>query len=180
MSLWNAFYVRNCDASTITTMQNQFSLVNVDLGEDFLGITLADSAFEPPMNKLAALSADLDTEVIWLSFQSVVDAFEFHHWQAGKLLRSLVFGCYEEERTWEHVVGEPEPWEREAFFDPNRLRYASKFVNTAREKHQLEQIWSEAKILRGETEPGIDALEAARTVAKYYGFPGWGWHEQED
>src|SRR5262249_32164524 len=44
----------------------------------------------PPKRELMELSLRLKTDVLWLSFQSVVDAFQFHHWQSGNHLRSLV------------------------------------------------------------------------------------------
>ena len=129
--------------------------------------------FAPPVDDLAGLSADLATDVIWLSFQSVVDAFEFHHWRAGTILRALVFGCYEEERTWERVEGEAEAWEREAFFDPKALRHPLEYAKTDDEKRELERIWRDAELLPGRTEPSIDARESARKAAEHYHFPGW-------
>ena len=57
---------------------------------------------------------------MWLSYQSISDAFEYYHWRAGILLRALVYGLYED-RTWERIEGQPEAWEREFFFDPEDL-----------------------------------------------------------
>jgi hypothetical protein len=126
---------------------------------------------EPPSAILVQLSVDLGTDVIWLSFQSVVDAFEFHHWRAGQTLRSLVFGCYKEERTWERVTGEQEPWEREAFFSARSL--TRPWYGTEDEKRERDRIWRDAELLPGRIEPSISARESARKVAEHYHFPGW-------
>jgi hypothetical protein len=155
MGTWNSFYVRIVDASTIAHIQEEFTVGQILEGKDFLGIILSDDAFEPPIHKLISLSVDWKTEIIWLSFQSVVDSFEFHHWRQGESLRSLIFGCYEKERFWEMVEGEPESWERAAFFDDEQAEA------------------SEVAIVQGDMDPGIDAREAARTVAEYYHLPGW-------
>jgi hypothetical protein len=155
MGTWNSFYVRIVGASTIAYIQKEFAGVQILEGKDFLGVILVDDAFEPPSHKLIALSADWETEIIWLSFQSVVDSFEFHHWRQGQSLRSLIFGCYEREQCWEMVGGEPESWERAAFFDEEQAGA------------------SEVEIVQGDMDPSIDAREAARTVAEYYDLPGW-------
>ncbi len=80
--------------------------------------------------------------------------------------------CYEEERTWERVEGEPEPWERVAFFDSDNLQHLLEFTETAEEKGELERIWNEMEILTGHTEPSIDSHKTAQKVAEYYNFPG--------
>ena len=69
---------------------------------------------------LTRLSEVFSTDVFWLSFRSAMDCFEFHHWQSGQHVRSLVYGL-EEERTWERADGAPEPWEREFLF--HRKKY---------------------------------------------------------
>jgi hypothetical protein len=171
MGTLNAFYVRASGDSTPLAIQQRFPLAGIEPGEVFVGV-MHDN-FEPPHKDLALLSEELATDVIWLSFQSVVDAFEFHHWQKGKALRSLVFGCYAEERTWERVEGEPEAWEREAFFDPKNLRYPMESAKTDQEKHEFERIWRDAELMPGRTEPNIDSREAAWKCAQHYCFPGW-------
>jgi hypothetical protein len=103
------------------------------------------------------ISKDFATDVFWLSFQSVVDAFQFHHWKEGVAVRSFVYGCFVEERIWERVEGYCEPWEKTVFFDPK----------------ELERIWREEEIAIGSAEPGMDARECAWKIAEYYEFPGW-------
>jgi hypothetical protein len=106
---------------------------------------LPDYAFEAPERDLMEPSSRLKTDVLWLSFQSVVDAFQFHHWRAGQHLRSLVYGCFTAERTWERAEGTPEPWEREVFFDRRELKALLKDMDecmeSEHEKRQTERIW---------------------------------------
>jgi hypothetical protein len=149
-----------------------FPSAKPDIGQDFTGFGLADDAFEPPHDDLVRLSSEFGTDVIWLSFQSVVDAFQFHHWHAGALRRSLVFGCYgDEERAWTQADGQPEPWEREAFFPPGDL--TQPWFGTDEEKRERERIWREMELVPDRTEPSIDARESARMAAEYYHLPGW-------
>ncbi|MDB6068787.1 MAG: ribosomal protein L19p [Pedosphaera sp.] len=173
MGTLNSFYIRTKDSSSIAAIQKKFPSAQIEPGQEFVGVTLAQDAFEPPTTDLIALSASLGTDVIWLSFQSTVDAFEFHHWWAGTSLRSLVFGCYKEERTWDRAEGGPEAWERAAFFETRSLQHCLRSAKTDVEKHECERIWREAEILPGRTEPNIDARESARAAAEHYNFPGW-------
>ena len=174
MATWNAFYVRNQGDSTCSKIHQAFPSALIEAGPDFVGVTLIDGGFPPPLGKLAQLSSQLSTDVIWLSFQSVVDAFQFHHWCGGTAIRSLVFGSFHAERTWEHVEGVPEPWERDVFFDSNILRRRLACAATEEERRECERIWREAELLPGRTEPCLDARATACDVAKYYNFPGWG------
>src|SRR5207249_10819767 len=135
------FYVRGKGDATAAAIRKSFPDPTIESGQDFSGVTLADDAFEPPKDALVGLSSDLDTDVIWLSFQSVVDAFQFHHWRGGSLLRSLVFGCYgDEERTWNQVEGQCEPWEREAFFEPQKLGWLVQDAQSDEEEQEFERI----------------------------------------
>jgi hypothetical protein len=64
----------------------------------------------PPREVMTQLSRELATDVLWLSVQPAVDAFEYVHYKAGSVLRVLVYGCTEE-RVWEAIEGAPQPWE---------------------------------------------------------------------
>jgi hypothetical protein len=137
--------------------------------------------FNPPSDLLERLSRDLRAEIIWLSFQKIVDAFEYQHWEDGTRRRHLVFGCYEQERTWEKVEGEPEGWESEGLFDPRRLerridgqrRMGPEYELPADEQARLRQIWQERRLTVDSMEPNIEARDAAEAVAMAYGLPGW-------
>lgn len=173
MGTWNAFYVLTKNDSDTSVIRAKFPSGEIVPGPEFIGVQLGVEAFPPPTDGLVRLSAELNTDVIWLSFQSTVDAFEFHHWRAGVTLRSLVFGCYKDERTWELVEGEPEPWEREAFFDAKGLRFPLEYAKTDEKRRELERIWREAELLPGRTEPSLDSCDSAWKVAEYYRFPGF-------
>jgi hypothetical protein len=137
--------------------------------------------FRAPEDVMAALSRDLQTDVIWLAFQKTVDAFAFQHWKDGKRLRRLTFGCYEKERTWEEVDGSPEPWEAQAFFGQDRLelkleltrQFSESASEAAREAERLRTIWRDRKLEADSHEPDIEARDAAEAVAIAYGLPGW-------
>jgi hypothetical protein len=174
MGTLNAFYVRTDtdDARVTAAIRARFPSADIEAGAPFCGVTLPDEAFEAPERDLLELSAQLKTDVVWLSFQSVVDAFQFHHWRAGEQLRSLVYGCMDE-RTWERAEGTPEPWERAVFFDEERLKHALEYLDTGDDKQRIERIWRDAEIQPGRTEPDLDARECAWKVAEHFHFPGW-------
>jgi hypothetical protein len=161
-----AFYVRATEDSVVADVCARFPVAKVEPGNSFVGFLLSDH--NSPREALAQLSADLGTDVIWLSFQSVVDAFEFHHWHSGQALRSLIYGC-QEQGIWECVEGQTEPWEREAYFRP----YSPKLIIPDDQRRERERICREAVLLAGLFEPYIDARESARKVAEFYHFPGW-------
>ena len=174
MGTLNAIYVRSKSVSIAPVIWKKFPEAKVQSGEEFIGFTVPDDAFEPPMEELTQWSADFGTDIIWLGFQSTVDAFQFHHWQNGSLLRSLIFGCYgDEERTWNEAEGRREPWEHAAFFDPRTLEITLKFAQTEEEKLNLERIWEDEELEPDCQEPNIDARESARKAAEFYKLPGW-------
>jgi len=125
---------------------------------------LPKEAYEVPERDLAELSLRFGTDVLWLSFQSTVDAFQFYHWRNGEHLRTLVYGCFDKEHTWERTEGNPESWERAVFFNPEGLECA---------KQELERIWREAEILAGRTQPTLIARRCALKVAQHFHLPGW-------
>ena len=178
MGTLNAIYVRAGNPDTAAALLAKYPKAYTEAGTDFYAIDQPEDRFRCPERELSELSAHLRTDVMWLSFQSVVDAFQFHHWRDGQQLRSLIYGCFEQERTWERVEGSPEPWEREALFDHGRLAIALKYAEDAAERRELERIYREADVSVGRTEPGIDGRERARDVAKHYRLPGWYLAEQ--
>jgi hypothetical protein len=174
MGTWNVLYIRSNGDSTVAAVRKLFPDAELKSGRDFIGVTLPADDYGSPTCDPDKLSSEFGTDVIWLMFQSVVDAFQFRHWRAGALVRSLVFGCYgDEERMWTEADGQPEPWERAAFFDPKDLQHPLEFAQSDEEKRELERIWREAELLPDRLEPSIDARESARKAAEYYHFPGW-------
>jgi hypothetical protein len=170
MGTLNAIYVRITEPYKVAKLLETYPKAFTEPGSSFHAIM--SSSQKPPVDDLSRLSEDLDTDILWLSFQSVVDAFEFYHWRSGKRMRALVFGCYAEERTWERAEGDPEPWELAAIFDLKRLAYALEDA-PADEVEELRRIWKDSVIMAGHHDPSIDARETARKVAEYYHLPGW-------
>jgi len=168
MGTLNAIYVRAADSDTTAALLAKYPAAYTEARTDFYAINQPDDQFLCLEGELCELSGELGTDVMWLSFQSVVDAFQFHHWREGKHLRSLVYGCFEQERTWERVDGRPEPWERRALFDPGRLAIALEYTKDPDERRDLERIYREAELAAGSTEPSIDGRERARDVAKHF------------
>jgi hypothetical protein len=167
----NAIYVRAADPAKTAAVRAAYPEASTEPGSEFYAVEHA--GFAPPEADLARLSARLGTDVLWLSFQSVVDAFEFHHWQDGRHLRALAFGCRgPEERTWERAEGEREAWEPDAIFDPKHLAHALRYADE-REGEELRRIWRSAEIVPGHMEPSLNAREVARAAAAFYRLPGW-------
>lgn len=168
MGTLNAFYVRG-DQSAAGAIREAFPKAALMSTPGFIGVEMRALDFEPPEAKLADLSARLHTDVIWLGFQSTVDAFLFFHWQDGQMVRALVYGANEDERTWERVEGEPEEWERPIFFSEEELEIA--IGEEADDAEEVRRIWRTAEILPGRTLPSLDSRECARQIAQHYGLP---------
>lgn len=110
-------------------------------------------------------------EVVYLLFVSSTDSFAFTHCDEGRCVRHLRYGCDREERWWEDVTGEPEPWERAALFgdedqskdidddDPQRL--------------EVEEIFRLGRVRVETGWPILDAREAARAVAVHFRLTDW-------
>ena len=177
MGGWTGFYICTTDKSAVEAIRKTFPAaisgqpVKIEPDKDFIRVDLGPYNSEAPSANLAKLSSDFGADVIWLRFHDATETFEFHHWGAGKLLRSLVFGCYEKERTWERVEGTAEPWEREAIFDSRNLRWALEDAKSNEEKQELERIWREAEVIPGRTEPGLSSEYCMEKVQQYYHFP---------
>jgi len=174
MGTWNAFYVRAQNDDAVAAVRERFPDAEIESSPAFLGVKMPDNAFEAPEPDLAALSTRLATDVIWLGFQSTVDAFQFHHWRSGQHVRALVYGCFQDERTWERVEGEPEPWEREVFFSQRELEHVLKYAGSDSERQELQRIWRDAEISPGKMEPGLDSRDCAHKIAAHYQFPHYG------
>jgi hypothetical protein len=149
MGTMRAIYVRlkqQDDLATLRRLLRGQGTLSTEPGKDFAWVEWP--SFYPPEELLQRLSAKLDTDVIWLVFQSVTDAFAFQHWTSGVQGRTLDFSCFatgEQRQTWEQVAGVPEPWE------PPELSAAT----IGEYSH-------------------FNSRETARAMAHYYHLPGWG------
>jgi hypothetical protein len=172
MGTLNAFYVRRSADVVVSAVRATFPTAEIETTSEFIGAILANDA-DTPEQDLMELSSRLKTDVMWLSFQSATDAFEYYHWHAGALLRALVYGCYTQERTWERIEGQPEAREQAAFFDPEDLDFILEDEEDDEERQKLERFWQAGELVVGRMEPYLSARECARQVATYYRFPGW-------
>lgn len=170
MSSMNQVFVRKVTEDAITAVRAMFPSAEIETNAEFTRVLKA----ELHEHDLLDLSSRLDAEVMWLSYQSVVDAFEYYHWQSGLLRRALVYGCYVAERTWERIEGEPEAWEHPFFFNPDDLAFFLDDEDETDEgKARLTQFWQRGELVLGRMEPYLSAQTCAFQIATYYRFPGW-------
>lgn len=143
-----------------------------ELGSSFFAVELAVEDANYPAAALELLSKQMQTEVLWLVFQSAVDTFEYRHWIAGECLRKLVHGR-SVERTWEVAEGQPETWEEKCFFDERTLADLVSSAETPNEREEVTRIFRNRLIEPGSWLPMVDARETARAVAEHFPLPGW-------
>jgi hypothetical protein len=167
-----AIYIRASDPTKADALLAEYPDAFTEPNTRYYAVEDPPCGWNPPEADLRDLSARLETDVLWLTFQSLVDAFEYHHWDAGQHLRTLVFGCHGEERKWERSEGQAEPWERDAIFDREGLAFWLEGAS-GDEKREYERIWRDAVLSPGQSLPSLDAREVARKVAEYYRLPGW-------
>jgi hypothetical protein len=95
--------------------------------------------FENPLGQqidlLRLISADLNSHVYCIAWQSLVDAFIYHHFEAGRMVRSLIHGCTH--GGWEVVAGKPELWEAELLFDPVTKKHLLQEVKDAASRTEI-------------------------------------------
>lgn len=173
MSTFNAFFLRANEKATLEAVRQGFDQMEVGRFCDFIGVRLPRPVSKLPEPMLIRLSEMFNTDVIWLSFESAMDCFEFHHWQSAQHVRSLVYGL-EEEWTWERADGRPEIWEPRVFFDSRNMECALGDAEDDEQRETIQRIYREAKIEPGQTEPSISAKETADAIAQLYGFPFFG------
>ncbi len=170
MSTFHAFFIRANEKATLAAIQSGFDKMKIEQFRDFIGVQLPGSLSTTPEPMLTRLSEMFSTDVIWLSFQSAMDCFEFHHWQSAQHVRSLVYGM-EEERTWERADGTPEPWEREFLFHPKNMECELEDAEEVKQQELIQRVYRDAKIEVGLIVPTISSKETADCVAHHYGFP---------
>jgi hypothetical protein len=148
MSTLNAFYLRKraTEEATRAAIVSLYPNARIEVTKDFIGGVLSDDAVELPEQALSELSAKLETDVIWVTYQTTAESFIYHHWRAGKQLRALWYGCANE-GTWERVEGRAEPWERDAFWDDE----------------------ASGSLKKGQTEPMVSSEDAVHAVMEHYG-----------
>jgi|GEM_PF-4816146 hypothetical protein len=126
---------------------------------------------------LLATSA-LQTDGFHIDFGTTSGHFAYHHWRAGKHLRTIIRGlapggdwCVEP-LIWIRVEGEQEPWEKEAFFTARALSCALvDFQGTDEARMSLEQYHKTGRLVQGEREPIFNNSEGVWAIRKHFEFP---------
>ena len=122
----------------------------------------------------SAIAESLGVEVISVSLQTTVDAFGFWRYAAGRLARGLVFGFSgEEERVWNEVRGEAEPWEAEALFrNSDNLELIVNEIND-HSRELVERTYRERMFVIGSDLPrvGFNAAGLVDRVHEHYRLP---------
>ena len=172
MGTLNAIYIGAANATSIKAIKNAYPEAVSEHWSQFFWVQLADNAFDCPESSLLSVSKNLGTDVLWLSFQSTVNAFRFFHWCDGQPLRALVYGCIEE-RTWDRAEGVPELWEQEAIFERTDLGDTLTCYEDPSERREIELIYRDHVLSPGNFHPMLDSRETARAVATFYRLPGW-------
>lgn len=152
----NAVY---CKSSAIHDLA-EFPFESSVSNENWAGLELNQSVFDVSDEALQRISKQVGT-VIFLSFQSAVDAFQFVKVVDGVTERKLVYGCYKNEREWEVVEGTEQEWEEDLF------------IETTYDDEDEEEYEDAIAPEVGSCSPMIDARNIAIEIASYYNFPGW-------
>ena len=175
MGSMNACFVQKVTDDALTAVRAKFTSAQIETNSEFIRVLNATLQEQDLME----LSLHLETDVMWLSYHSITDGLEYYHWQAGKLVRGLGYGLYED-RTWERIVGQAEAWERQFFFNPENLAFLldddeddEEDRLSDEEKQRLVQFWQTGELMIGEHVPILGAQRCAFHIATYYRFPGW-------
>lgn len=141
MGTMNALYLRKGKGIPWPDIRNQCTEEN----DEWWYALLPDYQFEFDDEKLKELSLKHGT-ALFLSFQSLVDAFQFILAENGGVVRKLIYGCFVSEREWEVIEGVPKEWE--------------------------EMLLNKDDLNVG-VEASLDSKELCRKIAEFYTLPGW-------
>lgn len=112
-----------------------------------------------------------DAEYYGFSYETIVDAFVYWHYIAGQQVRYFEFGMFDEERTWNELVGTPESWEAEVFFSESEMEAQRAFCLDAEELVVWEKMCSEKRLRLGVRLPFMGGLGSLQIPVRL-GFPG--------
>jgi len=171
MGTLNAVYIRSAQPVTTTIKAKERTGYTIP-GSSFYAVDLDSSEFGCPEDEILQLSLSLQTDAIWITFQSTADVFVYHHCNKGSVVRSLCFGRFNE-REWERIEGIPEPWENATFFDTKKLAFLLKYEKDKKRRDEIERFFNAGSLKLGSDIPGIDARESARAIATFFNLPGW-------
>jgi hypothetical protein len=170
MGTYNAFYIRKqaTDEVTRSAILSLYPGARVVSTADFMGGVLSSKDIEAPEAKLSALSAELATDIIWVTSQTTAESFVYHHWRAGSHLRALHYGCANE-GTWDRVEGHADAWEKEAFWSKEDLECQLESAETESERRKLRKLWADGLLIKGEIAPSAGSDTAVEAVMVHYG-----------
>jgi hypothetical protein len=171
MGTLNAIYVR-ADHAKAALLKVTYPTAYTEANSDFYAIDLPRDHFDCPTDELRKLSRELETDVLWITFQSTSDSFAYYHWRSGTFLRNLMYGC-SEQGMWEHVEGYAERWEYSALFPQRDLQWLLESSEDEVEKQHTRRVYTQGILETGSMLPMVDARESARAIAEYYELPGW-------
>jgi len=170
VSTFNAFYVRRKATAKVTrsAVLSVYPNARVEIFDNFIGGLLSGDELEPQEQKLSALSARLETDVIWVTFQTTAGSFAYHHWHSGTHQRALTYG-YIKEGRWDRVEGVAEPWE-DFFWDKESLERCLELAKSDAERKKLKKLWSDGVLIKGSEVPYPGSDLAVETIMEHYGF----------
>jgi hypothetical protein len=176
MSTWAARYVRLVDrardVARLRALVDPGAQLHDDGKSPFAVWLVPSPTFAA--DDLSALSRDFG-EALSIAVQTVADLVVYDHFVAGARVRGLT---YAGEAGWVRVVGEPEPWESRALFSSTKLAELTGELEDdlsdeemAREKAELERLWSVGRLQEGRTRPPAEPIALARAIEKQLGLP---------
>lgn len=176
MSAWAARYVRLEDRGRDTPRLRgriDAGATLVDDGSSSFGAWLVPTPLFQP-DDLSKLSREFG-EALAIAVQTVADLVIYDHFVAGSRVRGLT---YAGEAGWVRVVGSAEPWEAAALFAPAKLEELLEQLEEdvtpdalARDKAELERLWSTGKLVEGSPRPPADCAGMTRAIEKHFGLP---------
>jgi hypothetical protein len=175
MSTWAARYVRLNDRAT-DVPRLRARAWDGELRDDgtsaFAALVVASPTLEP--EDLSALSREFG-EALALSVHTVADLVVYDRFVDGSRVRGLT---YAGEAGWIRVLGDPEPWESTALFSASRFAELCEELEEdfegeelAREKANLEELWSARRVEEGQPRPPADLKALSRAIEKHFGLP---------
>ena len=80
-----AMYVRADNQRAIEDLKAEYPKARTEPGSSYYEIKDRPFDYNPSDDRLRELSSRWQTDVLWLGFQSVVDAFSFHHCERASM-----------------------------------------------------------------------------------------------
>lgn len=123
------------------------------------------------------LSEQLQTTAIALVVQTVSDSFAYWRFTNGKEQRCIQKHIKQEE-GWEVVRGQPEPWEREIFFedfleDADDYMEGVILVQGQKEAERVRRLLESGRLIEGEIHPAFSTSFGVQEIGIALQLPGF-------